>query len=84
MPCSAMQNDSTVNGCWFVCGCDPPVFVTEWGFQPQTREHFRGTAQSFGEKFVRDFLDGRNLNSTAWCWQRPAERFPVRPGPPSW
>jgi hypothetical protein len=25
-----MQNDSTVNGCWFVCGCDPPVFVTEF------------------------------------------------------
>jgi hypothetical protein len=45
-----------------------PVFVTEWGFQEQTDESFRGTAKSFGTKFVRDFLEGRHLHSTAWCW----------------
>ncbi|MEA3187209.1 MAG: endoglucanase [Chthoniobacter sp.] len=45
-----------------------PVFVTEWGFQPNTKEHFRGSARSFGTKFGRDFLDAKNLHSTAWCW----------------
>jgi aryl-phospho-beta-D-glucosidase BglC (GH1 family) len=45
-----------------------PVMVTEWGFQEHTDESFRGTAKSFGRKFVRDFLEGRHLHSTAWCW----------------
>jgi hypothetical protein len=45
-----------------------PVMVTEWGFQEHTDESFRGTAKSFGRKFVRDFLEGRGLHSTAWCW----------------
>jgi len=45
-----------------------PVLVTEWGFQEHTKEPFRGTAKSFGTKFVRDFLEGRHLHSTAWCW----------------
>jgi len=45
-----------------------PVMVTEWGFQEHTKEHFRGTAKSFGAKFVRDFLEGRHLHSVAWCW----------------
>jgi len=45
-----------------------PVMVTEWGFQEHTKEDFRGTAKSFGSKFVRDFLEGRHLHSTAWCW----------------
>jgi len=45
-----------------------PVMVTEWGFQEHTKEPFRGTARSFGTKFVRDFLEGRHLHSTAWCW----------------
>jgi hypothetical protein len=45
-----------------------PVMVTEWGFQEHTDESFRGTAKSFGTKFVRDFLEGRHLHSTAWCW----------------
>lgn len=45
-----------------------PVLVTEWGFQAKTKEHFRGTAKSFGEKFVRDFLEARHLHSVAWCW----------------
>ena len=31
MPWSAMQKLSTVNGCWFVWGWDPPVIVTESG-----------------------------------------------------
>ncbi len=45
-----------------------PVMVTEWGFQEHTNEEFKGTAKSFGAKFVRDFLEGRHLHSTAWCW----------------
>jgi hypothetical protein len=45
-----------------------PVMVTEWGFQEHTKEAFRGTAKSFGIKFVRDFLEGRHLHSTSWCW----------------
>ena len=45
-----------------------PVMVTEWGFQEKTNENFKGSVQSFGEKFVRDFLEGRHLHSTAWCW----------------
>jgi hypothetical protein len=45
-----------------------PVMVTEWGFQQHTTESFRGTAKTFGIKFVRDFLQARHLHSTAWCW----------------
>jgi endoglucanase len=45
-----------------------PVLVTEWGFQEKTKESFRGSVKSFGAKFVRDFLEGRHLHSTAWCW----------------
>jgi hypothetical protein len=45
-----------------------PVMVTEWGFQEHTDEDFRGTVKSFGAKFARDFLEGRHLHSTAWCW----------------
>jgi aryl-phospho-beta-D-glucosidase BglC (GH1 family) len=45
-----------------------PVMVTEWGFQEHTKEDFRGTVKTFGAKFVRDFLEGRRLHSTAWCW----------------
>jgi len=45
-----------------------PVLVTEWGFQEHTDEEFKGTAKSFGTKFARDFLEGRRLGSTAWCW----------------
>jgi hypothetical protein len=45
-----------------------PVMVTEWGFQEHTKEIFRGSAKTFGTKFVRDFLEGRHLHSTAWCW----------------
>lgn len=45
-----------------------PVIVSEWGFQPKTHEHFRGTDASFGGKFVRDFLEAKNLHLVAWCW----------------
>jgi endoglucanase len=45
-----------------------PVMVTEWGFQEKTDEDFKGSVKSFGAKFVRDFLEGRRLDSTAWCW----------------
>jgi endoglucanase len=45
-----------------------PVLVTEWGFQPRAHAHYRGTAETFGKKFRDQFLEGRRLHSTAWCW----------------
>ena len=45
-----------------------PVVVCEWGFQRNTKEHFKGTPDSFGKKFVKNFLDAKGLHSTAWCW----------------
>jgi hypothetical protein len=47
-----------------------PVVVTEWGFQPRARAHYRGTAKTFGIKFRDRFLQGRGLHSTARCWSR--------------
>ena len=44
-----------------------PVVVTEWGFQAQTEEHFKGTAASFGTPFL-DFIESHGLSWTAWCW----------------
>jgi hypothetical protein len=45
-----------------------PVLVTEWGFQPGANAHYRGGPEDFGTPFVRDFLEGKGLHSTAWCW----------------
>jgi hypothetical protein len=46
-----------------------PVVVTEWGFDRNaTGEHFQGTPETFGNRFAREFLDGRGLHDTAWCW----------------
>jgi neutral ceramidase len=45
-----------------------PVLVTEWGFQQGAKAHFRGGPEEFGKPFVRDFLEGKELHSTAWCW----------------
>jgi hypothetical protein len=45
-----------------------PVLVTEWGFQQGAKAHFRGGPEEFGQPFVRDFLEGKGLHSTAWCW----------------
>jgi len=42
--------------------------VTEWGFQPESKEHYKGTAKDFGEPFVKEFLEEKGLHSTAWCW----------------
>jgi hypothetical protein len=47
-----------------------PVVVTEWGFEPGSDQHFRGTARTFGDRFRDRFLEGRRLHSTAWCWSR--------------
>jgi len=44
-----------------------PVVVTEWGFEPITVEHWKGTADGFGEPF-RKVLEEHGLHSTAWCW----------------
>jgi Cellulase (glycosyl hydrolase family 5) len=44
-----------------------PVVVTEWGFEPTSVEHWRGTADGFGEPFRR-LLEAHGLHSTAWCW----------------
>ena len=48
--------------------CWAPVVVSEWGFQPDTDKHYRGTADDFGRPFVKEFLEGRGLHSVAWCW----------------
>lgn len=44
-----------------------PVVVTEWGFEPNAKQHWAGTAEEYGEPFAA-FLDERGLSSTAWCW----------------
>ena len=46
---------------------EKPVIVTEWGFEPDAKQHWSGTAEDYGAPFV-DFMDARGLSSTAWCW----------------
>ena len=45
-----------------------PVLVTEWGFEPDSKQHWGGTAEEFGTPFARAFLEKRTLSWTAWCW----------------
>jgi len=46
-----------------------PVIVTEWGFRPDTADSaYPEDSRAFGEPFVREFLEGRNLHHTAWCY----------------
>jgi hypothetical protein len=44
-----------------------PIVVTEWGFDPNTTNHYSGTAETFGYKFRDGFLEARGLHSTGWC-----------------
>jgi hypothetical protein len=44
-----------------------PVVVTEWGFEPDAKQHWAGTAAEYGQPFAA-FMDERGLSSTAWCW----------------
>ena len=44
------------------------VLVSEWDFQSGAYAHYRGTAETFGKKTREQFLEGRHLPSTAWCW----------------
>ena len=44
-----------------------PIIVTEWGFEPDAKQHWSGTSEDYGTPFA-DFMDQRNLSSTAWCW----------------
>lgn len=44
-----------------------PIVVTEWGFEPDAKQHWAGTAAEYGQPFA-DFMDARGLSSTAWCW----------------
>jgi hypothetical protein len=44
-----------------------PVIVTEWGFEPDAKQHWSGSAEDYGTPFA-DFMDARGLSSTAWCW----------------
>lgn len=46
---------------------DHAVIVTEWGFEPGSKEHWAGTAKSFGEPFVK-LMDRYKLSYTGWCW----------------
>jgi hypothetical protein len=43
------------------------VIVTEWGFEPGSKEHWSGTAKSFGEPFAA-LMDAYKLSYTGWCW----------------
>lgn len=45
-----------------------PVVVSEWGFERNSDKHYSGTAEDFGNPFVKEFLEGRGLHSVAWCW----------------
>jgi aryl-phospho-beta-D-glucosidase BglC (GH1 family) len=44
-----------------------PIIVTEWGFEPDAKQHWAGTAEDYGTPFA-DFMDAHGLSSTAWCW----------------
>lgn len=44
-----------------------PIIVTEWGFEPDARQHWSGTVEDYGAPFA-EFMDERGLSSTAWCW----------------
>ena len=46
---------------------EKPVVVTEWGFEPDAKQHWSGTAEDYGQPFAY-FMDARGLSSTAWCW----------------
>jgi hypothetical protein len=46
-----------------------PVVVTEWGFcRTCANTSYQGTPQGFGQRFTREFLNGRGMPWTAWCW----------------
>jgi aryl-phospho-beta-D-glucosidase BglC (GH1 family) len=44
-----------------------PVIVTEWGFEPDAKQHWAGTAEDYGQPLAH-FMDAHGLSSTAWCW----------------
>lgn len=44
-----------------------PVIVTEWGFEPGSKEHWAGTPRNFGEPFAA-LMDEYRLSFTGWCW----------------
>lgn len=44
-----------------------PLVVTEWGYQPGSNEHFRGTTEGYGIPFL-NFMDQHDLSWTAWCY----------------
>jgi endoglucanase len=46
---------------------EKPVIVTEWGFEPDAKQHWSGDAADYGTPFA-EFMDARGLSSTAWCW----------------
>lgn len=47
---------------------DFPVIVSEWGFEETGAAYFKGGIGDFGAKFAKNWLEGRNLHSVAWCW----------------
>lgn len=45
-----------------------PLFVTEWGYQPDgDRALYRGTTDGYGE-MMRDWFSDRPVHWTAWCF----------------
>lgn len=45
-----------------------PVIVSEWGFDENGADYFRGGVDDFGSKFASNWLEGRDLHWVAWCW----------------
>ncbi len=46
-----------------------PVFVTEWGFEPDSpNPAYHGNAERYGYLFADRFLRDKRLHHTAWCW----------------
>ena len=44
---------------------EKPVFVTEWGFEPDARQHWSGTAEDYGAPFADGLLVAIEAGATA-------------------
>lgn len=63
-PESVSEYDSWLDSVWE----EVPLFVTEWGYQPETDdEHVKGTTEEFGQT-MREWLSNRSIHWTAWCF----------------
>ncbi len=44
-----------------------PVIATEWGFERETKSHYKGNPDNFGKPFL-SFMESRGMHWTAWCF----------------